>query len=244
MLAGKIRSIASTIALACVAPAASPSRAQAPAAPADATERQAAGEWTAQQDHRDMMDRLGIKALRPGAEGMNRQAPNYQNTDESKANPWPDLPDPLRLNDGRKVTTAEMWWRQRRPEIVEDFDREVYGRVPKDVPKVTWEVVRSTEGAESDTPVISKTIVGHADNSKCPSITVDIQLSLVTPAHATGPVPVMMEFGFNFGGFRGTGAGGPGGPGRKGPDPQARPGGRGWQEQVLAKGWGYAIITP
>lgn len=37
--------------------------------------------WNAEQDHRNMMEQLGIKMLRPGAEGFNRQAPNYQNTD-------------------------------------------------------------------------------------------------------------------------------------------------------------------
>jgi len=39
------------------------------------------------------------------------------------------------LNDGNKVKTAKVWWQQRRPEIVELFDREIYGRVPKDVPR-------------------------------------------------------------------------------------------------------------
>ena len=32
-----------------------------------------------------------------------------------------------------------MWWKERRPEIVEDFEREVYGRIPKNIPKVTWD---------------------------------------------------------------------------------------------------------
>ncbi len=100
---------------------------------------------TAQQDHQKMMELLGITSLRPGANGMNPQAPNYANYDESKANPYPNLPDPLVLKNGQKVTTAEMWWKQRRPEIVEDFDREVYGRVPKDMPKVTWEVTEHDE---------------------------------------------------------------------------------------------------
>src|ERR1700678_1249600 len=81
--------------------------------------------WSAEQDHQNMMEQLGIKSLRPGADGMNRQAPNYQNTDEAKANPYPNLPDPLTLNNGEKVTTPERWWDLRRPEIVEDFDREV-----------------------------------------------------------------------------------------------------------------------
>jgi hypothetical protein len=191
--------------------------------------------WTAGQDHQNMMDQLGIKTLRRGADGMNRQSPNHQNTDESRANPWPSLPDPLCLKDGQKVTTAEAWWKQRRPEIVEAFDREVYGRVPKDVPKVTWEVTGETRGTKGDIPGVTKTLVGHVDNASCPSITVDIQLSLTTPAGAAGPVPVMMELGFNFGGFGGGDFGGGGFGGRGGP---------GWQEQVLARGWGYAIITP
>jgi hypothetical protein len=195
--------------------------ANAPAA--DANNSHAPMNWTAQQDHQNMMDQLGIKTLRQGAEGMNRNAPNYQNTDESKANPYPNLPDPLTLKNGQKVTTAEMWFKQRRPEIVEDFDREVYGRVPKNVPPVKWEVTGTTEDANSAIPTITKRLVGHVDNSLCPAITVDIQLTLATPAKAAGPVPVMMEFGFGGGG-RGFGGG--------------------WQQQVLAKGWGYAIIVP
>ena len=77
-----------------------------------------------------MMDQLGIKALRPGPSG-NEAAPNHANYDESKANPFPDLPDPLKLKNGKKVTTPDLWWNERRPEIVEDFEREVLGRVPK-----------------------------------------------------------------------------------------------------------------
>ena len=200
-------------------------------------------QWTAKEDHQNMMDQLGIKTLRRGADGMNRQSPNYQNTDESRANPWPNLPYPLVMKNGEKVTTPDTWWKGRRPEIVDDFDREVYGRVPRDVPKVTWEVTSTTEDKEGDVPVVTKQLVGRVDNSSCPAIEVNIQLTLTTPANATGPVPVMMEFGFSFGGF--------GGPGKVGPGAAPRPGGRGpfggaasWQGQVLAKGWGYAIITP
>src|SRR5690242_3280871 len=101
--------------------------------------------WTAAQDHQNMMDQLGIKSLRPGPSG-NETAPNHANYDESKANPFPDLPDVLTTKDGKKVTSAEQWWKVRRPEIVEDFDREVLGRAPKDVPKVTWTVTSTSEG--------------------------------------------------------------------------------------------------
>src|ERR1700722_15206031 len=98
--------------------------------------------WTAEQDHQNMLDQLGIKALRPGPSG-NESAPNHANYDQSKANPFPNLPDVLKLNTGAKVANAETWWKHRRPEIVEDFEREVLGRVPKNVPKVAWTVTNT-----------------------------------------------------------------------------------------------------
>jgi hypothetical protein len=224
---------------------------------------------TAQQDHQRMMDLLHITSLRKGADPNHTNAPNAVNYDESKASPYPDLPDPLLLKNGQKVTTARMWWEQRRPEIVEEFDREVYGRVPKEVPAVRWEVTGTTRETNGDVPVISKQLAGHIDNSSCPSVSVDIQLALTTPAAAVGPVPVMLEFGFNFGGrpgmFGGANApggtnrlagggfgGGGGGTNRAGGTGALGPrgfsgfggGGPTWQQQVLAKGWGYAILTP
>src|SRR5216683_6533598 len=124
--------------------------------------------WTAKQDHRNMMDQLGIKALRPGPSGRSG-ATNEANYDPAKANPYPDLPDPLTLKNGQKVTTAEMWWKQRRPEIVEDFEREVIGRIPKNVPKVTWTIAtQAVDRVVGEIPVIAKQLVGHGDNSACP----------------------------------------------------------------------------
>ncbi|HEU5397144.1 MAG TPA: acetylxylan esterase, partial [Verrucomicrobiae bacterium] len=94
-----------------------------------------------ERDHRRMMELLGIKSLRPGRDGSHPGSPNYANYDEAKANPYPDLPDPLILKNGRRVTSAKRWWKLRRPEIVEDFDRDIYGRQPAQTPKVNWEVV-------------------------------------------------------------------------------------------------------
>ena len=94
---------------------------------------------TTQEDHKRTMALLGMTEIRRGADGRNADAPNAANYDESKANPYPDLPDPLKLKNGKRVTKASVWWKQRRPEIVEDFDREVYGRTPKVTPKVKWE---------------------------------------------------------------------------------------------------------
>src|SRR5271170_6632192 len=189
---------------------------------------------TAEQDHQRTMDLLHMTTIRPGRNGTDPTRPDYANYDDSKANPFPDLPDPLILNNGKKVTSSKMWWNQRRPEIVEYFDRDIYGRVPKDTPKVRWEVTATKHTTNGDVPITTKSLVGHVDNSSYPLITVDIQLELTTPDNATGPVPVIMEFGF-IGPF-------PRRPGAPAPPPP--PPGPTWQQQVLAKGWGYAVIVP
>jgi hypothetical protein len=150
--------------------------------------------FTSEQDHQNMMDQLGIKALRPGPSG-DEKAPNHANYDESKANPYPNLPDVLTLNDGKKVTTAEMWWKQRRPELVRGFEENVYGRVPANIPKVTWSEVASEKEMLGPHPVIAKEFVGHVDNSSYPLIDVNLRMTLVTPADAKGPVPVLIMFG-------------------------------------------------
>jgi len=102
-----------------------------------------------------MMAQLGIRKRRPGPSG-NESAPNHANYDESPANPYPNLPDVLTLENGKKVKTAKDWRIKRRPEIVEDFEREVLGRVPRNVPKVTREVVNKSEAKIGDHPVIGK----------------------------------------------------------------------------------------
>jgi len=150
--------------------------------------------FTDDQDHQNMMDQLGIKALRPGPSG-NEKAPNHANFDESLANPFPNIPDPLTLDNGQKVTTAKEWWDVRRPELVEGLSKYVYGRIPVDVPKVNWTVTAVDHEMMGFTPVIAKDLIGEVDNSAYPAIKVRIHMTLVTPANAKGPVPVLMMFG-------------------------------------------------
>jgi hypothetical protein len=182
------------------------------------------------------MDLLHITSLRRGPDG-DPKSPNAANFDESKVTPY-TLPDPLTLNNGQKVTSAEMWWKQRRPEIVEDFDREIYGRVPKCTPNVDWEVTNAAQETIGSFPAITKKLVGHVNNSSYSLVKVDIQLTLTTPAKAAGPVPVIMEFGLSpemIERIR-----------QRLTDPQraAFDQASAWREQVLAKGWGFAILIP
>ena len=143
-----------------------------------------------------MMGQLGITKLRPGANGRAAAGePGAANYDPAQANPYPDWPDVLTLKDGRKVTTPELWWQKRRPEIALDFEREVYGRVPKDVPKVMWTVAETVQTTVGGQPVVARRVIGHVDNSAHPAVAVDIKMAVVVPVRAEGPVPVLMMFG-------------------------------------------------
>jgi hypothetical protein len=150
--------------------------------------------FTSDQDHQNMMDQLGIKALRPGPSG-NEKAPNHANYDESKANVYPDLPDPLTLNNGQPVTTPQIWWDQRRPEIVEGYEKYVYGRVPQNVPSVKWTVTAIDHEMIGFNRVIAKDLIGEVDNASYPAISVKIRMTVITPENAAGPVPLLIMFG-------------------------------------------------
>jgi hypothetical protein len=184
-------------------------------------------ELTAEQDHRLMMEKLGLTQLRQGANGRDPNAPNAANYDESKANPFPVLPDPLKLQNGKPVKSAKDWWKKRRPELVEMYDREIYGRLPKDMPGVTWSVKESKDDVVGGKPVQFRKLVGHVDNSAYPLVNVDIEVELTTPKDSKG-VPVIVEF-FPFE-FRERF--------RANPPPSPT-----WQEQVIGRGWAYAILS-
>ncbi|MFO0914328.1 MAG: hypothetical protein U0795_15315 [Pirellulales bacterium] len=208
------------------------------AAPAD---RPALAVMTTQEDHQQMLGQLGITKLRPGPSG-DPNAPNHANYDEASANPYPNLPELMKLSSGEQVTTAEQWWHQRRPEIVAAFEQEVLGRVPSNVPKVTWELRETRDAKVGEHDVVEKHLVGVVDNSTCPEIEVQISMSLTLPKQANGPVPVLMMFGrtpfdpvppgwerFQRGPTNGQ-RGGSATPSREG--------------DLIEAGWGFAMLNP
>jgi hypothetical protein len=171
-------------------------------------------------DYQNMLDQLDIKKMRKG-----RDARVTDTSEETTANPYKEtMPDLMTCKDGTKVQTADQW-PKRRAEIVADFEREVFGRIPKNVPKVKWEVTNTAEGATGEIATITKTLVGQVDNSAFPQINVAIQASFTVPKNARGLVPIILQFG---------GLGGPGGMG----------GQNSWTTQALNKGWGYGTINP
>jgi hypothetical protein len=173
-------------------------------------------------DYQNMLDQLGIKKMRRG-----RDARAKDTSDEATANPYKEtMPDLMTFKDGTRVKTADQW-PTRRAEIVEDFEREVYGRIPRNVPPVKWDVTRTVEGENDGIETVTRTLAGHVDNSAFPQAEVTIQASFTVPRRAASRVPILLQFGSGS-------AGGPGG--RERPNP--------WTQQALAKGWGYGTINP
>jgi hypothetical protein len=186
-------------------------------------------ELTTEQDHRRMLDLLGIASLRPGRNGLDRNSPNYPHYDEARANPHPTLPDPLVARDGRPVMSADMWRRVRRPELLGDFSREVYGYAPVRTPRATWSAGAETEERIGVQRAVARRVIGHVDNAAFPLIDVDIEMVVALPANARSPVPLILNLAWitppaNF---------------RFPPEPAPT-----WREQILARGWGYAILDP
>jgi hypothetical protein len=194
-----------------------------------------------------MLDLLGITALRPGV-SQSGQGDHPVNWDESKASPWPDLPNPLVLSNGKPVKTAKVWWTERRPQLVALFNEDILGLVPANVPSVRWEVASTTPGTENGIATITKHLIGHVDNSAYPAITANIQADLILPANAPNPVPVVVEVTFDRP------------PGSPAPPPRPRPAaaataparsgssaapdGPSPKQQTLARGWGFALLYP
>lgn len=142
---------------------------------------------------------------------------HVSNYSEDKVAPY-TLPDPLVLADGQKVVTADDWTKKRRPEILKFYQAEIYGRVPDNAPKVTWEVTQTDPKARDGTAVLRKVVGRMGDKPDGPKMT----LTVLTPAKADKPVPVLLSITFGVG--------------------PPRPGAFDPVGEVLGRGWAYATV--
>jgi hypothetical protein len=192
----------------------------------DAWAQETTAALSAEDDHARLLGLLGIDALRPGRSGQ-PDGPNPANYDEATSNPYPDLPDPLAMDDGRLVTSAALW-PARRAELIEHFDRAIYGRAPAETPAVTWEVVAESEDMVGGAPVVTRDLRGRVDNAAYPAVSVDIEMNVTLPANADGPVPAVIHLAFRWP------------PGVNVPEPQ----GPTARERIVGRGWAYAELFP
>lgn len=180
-----------------------------------------------QADYRATLGRLGITTLRPGADRFNQGAPNAANRDETRVGSY-TLPPLLVDAAGRPVTRAGGWHRRRR-ELVELFDREMYGRVPANAPAIRWDFTAQETHTVGGMAVVTRHYLGHPAVSGLDSPPLAIDLRIDLPENVHGRVPVILELGLPEG-FPGQGRPQP-------PGPEGR-------EQVLRRGWGFAVLVP
>ncbi len=119
------------------------------------------------------------------------------NSDEAKVKPY-TLPDPLVMADGRKVTTREMWLKERRPELLRMFQAEVYGAVPETPRpiKPTFQVHSEDREALGGTAVRREVTIAFSDQPNGPRM--DLLIYLPKSAGPGHRVPAFL--GLNFGG--------------------------------------------
>lgn len=174
---------------------------------------------------------------------LQAQGPAEANYDEAKVGAY-TLPDPLRMADGRMVTDAAQWKRQRRPEIVRLFETEVYGRTAPRPARIEYEVVERDAPAFGGSAVRRQVTVWLAKDHP-------MRVLLYLPARRQRPVPVFL--GMNFGGNAAvtTDPGVPlgkiwgreGGPAKTAPEESRGREASRWQiEMVLSRGYGVASV--
>src|SRR5881628_2595959 len=118
---------------------------------------------------------------------------HISNYDESKVAPY-TLPDPLVMSDGRRVTDAGTWRTRRRPEIMRMYETDIYGRIPANAPKMTWEVVDTDPAAKGKTAIMRRAVGRIGTAADGPRVT----MMIYTPSKASRPVPLILLV--NFGG--------------------------------------------
>jgi hypothetical protein len=165
-----------------------------------------------------------------------RRAPtgHISNYDESKVGAY-TLPDPLVLQNGKPVRDAETWFKLRRPELLQLYESEIYGRVPARAPEATFKVVEADANALGGLAV-RKLVEIHFSGQPEGS---NVHLHVYLPAKAAGPVPLLLHLVFF------------GNPPVSGPASNAAPSGPGGRPafretgpltNILARGYGYATF--
>ena len=159
---------------------------------------------------------------------------HVSNYDEAKVGTY-TLPDPLVLQNGQPVRDADTWLKQRRPEIIRLYENEIYGRVPKSAPQVTFKVVETDLEAMGGMAVRKLIVARFGDRPDSPIV----NLHLYLPAKATGPVPVLLHLVFGTPAIAGKSDAAPAAPA---PGARAFPREAGPIAEILARGYGYATF--
>lgn len=114
------------------------------------------------------------------------------NYDEDKVGTY-TLPDPLVMLNGKKVKNARMWYKQRRPEILNLFYEYQYGKVPGKPKEMSFNVFdKGTPALEGKAIRKQVTVYFTRDTS-------DYKMNILMyfPANAKRPVPLFLNVSFS-----------------------------------------------
>jgi dienelactone hydrolase len=103
----------------------------------------------------------------------------------------PQLPDPLVMFNGDRITTPEQWTAKRRPELKELFQHYMYGFPPPPPGNVKGTVEREDPKALGGKATLSEITLRYG-----PPDTPPIHLLLVVPNERKGPAPVFVGMSF------------------------------------------------
>jgi hypothetical protein len=135
------------------------------------------------------------------------------------------LPDILTTLDGRKVTKSSMWTKVRRPEILELFRENIFGRVPETPYEKSFKVVNLDKNAMGGTATLKQVDITITSAGK----SLVIHLTLFTPNNAKKPVPAFLLID------------------NRGPantDPSRKVKSEFWPvEEAVARGYGMAVFS-
>jgi hypothetical protein len=135
----------------------------------------------------------GLVVFLLGTGYLGAASPSGINYDEAKVPPY-TLPDPLVMVNGQKVTDAQAWRKERRPEILELFRTHMFGHSParpKDLQFAVTSVARDALGGKAVRKQVSVYFSARKDGPR-------MDLLLYLPVSAAQPVPAFL--GLNFAG--------------------------------------------
>lgn len=119
------------------------------------------------------------------------------NYDETKV-PAYTLPELLQSNSGKKITNKKVWEKQRKPELLELFASQVYGRTPDEKIKVSYTLLSENPNALGGKATGKQVKLSFTNGKKV----IEALLLLYIPNNSIGKVPVIV--GYNFKGNHST----------------------------------------
>ncbi len=131
-------------------------------------------------------DNAGWRASIETVEKMSKAHPEMNFYEERV--PEYILPDPMTTMSGEKVKNARRWYQERRPEILELFRTNVFGRIPETPYQMDFKVVNLDKNAMNGAATLKEVDISIVRGDR----SLVIRLKLFTPNKSEKPVPTFL----------------------------------------------------